>query len=149
MSVLDYIMGLKAGEASGGGGGTNFDFPIFTATYDSEWVEIQSITCNKTLAECYEIYHDEHQYMALLIEKAEGDDTDYFSGLYAYSADTDGTNPTSIYYVLSPDSSADVVYTTEGIEYVEPSGYPEELTVTENGEYEANTVYKIVTVEVP
>ena len=146
MSVLDYIMGLKAGEASGGGSGTNIDVPVFTATYDSDWQEIQSITCSKTLAECYEGYEN-GQLCAILIE-TDGSE-EYYIGMFAYATETVGADLTSLTYVVGPDASADVVYSTTGIEYIEPSGYPEELIATENGEYYAETIYKTVTVEVP
>ena len=147
MSVLDYIMGLKAGEASGGGGGTGVDMPVFTMTYDNEWAEVLSITCDKTLNECFE-YYENHENAALLLE-TNGDEV-YYIGMYAYTAtETGGVGVTNVTYVVGPDASEDIVYTPEGIESQEPSGYPEELTATENGEYEANTVYKKITVEVP
>ena len=42
------------GSYSGSGG---IDCPTFTVTMDSSWSTIQSVTCDKTYAECYD-YHD-------------------------------------------------------------------------------------------
>ena len=141
MDILSYVMGLKAGEASGGGG-TNIDLPIFTATFDEDWETLQSFTCNKTFQECFECLE---RGASAAIELETNGTVTYTGTAIEYEAE----EGEYIKYVGCPSATVDIVYTPEGIEFVAPSGYPDELTATENGEYEADTVYKTVTVAVP
>ena len=125
---------------------TGVDIPIFTVTFSSNWASVISVTCNKTFVECYN-YH-ENMNTSVLVITTDGVQSSQASA-HIFETAHDGTAPTYIKYVAGADAWYDIIYTANGITIQEPSEYPDELTATENGTYDANPFYKTVTVNVP
>lgn len=124
---------------------TGVDIPVFTITFDSNWEAPQSITCNKTLNECYSLNYN-GESSAFVIE-TDGVD-EYKSTAFLYTVLVSSGIVTSLKYVAF-NAYYDIVYTTNGITVNTPSDYPDELNATVNGTYTAQKIYKTVTVNVP
>ena len=124
---------------------TGVDIPVFTITFDSNWEAPQSITCNKTLNECYSLNYN-GESSAFVIE-TDGVD-EYKSTAFLYTVLMSSGIVTSLKYVAF-NAYYDIVYTTNGITVNTPSDYPDELNATVNGTYTAQKIYKTVTVNVP
>lgn len=133
---------------------SGIDMPVFTLTFDANW-DIDSLTCNKTFAECVSYITDDNK-----------------GGAYIYSVLDDPQNPWSEEVILTSVSFSesriiytgfygatpgfDVIYNSDGtIDYTPNSAFNLELEATSNGTYQpvAYTnipgVYSYVTVNVP
>ena len=118
------------GTATGGGG---IDIPVFTVTFDSNWEEVQSVTCNKTFSECLALYEDNQQYIAYVIFTDGNEEQVGYA--CAYTAGS-----TDIHFAITPDLSSDIIYDRLGQIYFtglpSGSGYADNITITQNGVYD-------------
>ena len=131
------------------------DVPVFTVTLDSTWSTVQSVTCDKTYAECYALatgVTDVHA-MAALLQVTD-----------SLESETETSGMTATVKVLSGVETIVYVATANGVPFHEVR-YPEtgsisysmspdslaSLSVTANGTYNApsNKVYNEVIVNVP
>ena len=134
------------GAISGGG----VDIPTFTVTWDSSWSTVQSVTCDKTYAECYALLHGgdtSSSIAAVCEEEAVGDTwTDNF-GMSGMAR----SNALRYTAIDAGKPVFDIDYTSSGtLTFVSPSAYDLTLTATSNGTYTPTLgVYGSVTVAVP
>jgi hypothetical protein len=121
------------GTATAGGGG--IDAPTFTSTWDDNWDSRLSISCNKTFAECYELYSN-GDWLAIGIDKTQSGTEEYRNSLSLTSGG--GSSLTYTNYDLN-GARYDFVYNSNGIiTSVNPSRFSEVLNVTTNGTYYPN-----------
>lgn len=130
---------------------TGVDIPVFELQFDSNG-DFVSATCNKTWAECENIYNngDGSAYARGITEGDPNVDVIPLSLVRIHVVDTDDI----IDYVgvVGAQPVFDVLYYSDGqIDFVIPSTYASELTATTNGTYtpQQNGVYTSVIVNVP
>ena len=127
------------------------DIPVFTVTWDSNYEQILTVTCNKTYAECSELYDDYANAMAMFLESNGVDDPASVSAFVANLGTTGGVD--YIRYT-SPGAAMfyyDINYFANGtITATYPSQYNLTLNATTNGTYTpSNGMYTEVNVNVP
>lgn len=132
---------ITTGTSSGGGGGV--DMPTFTVTWDAEYTQILSVTCDKTYSEVYD-YINAGKVVAIVREP----DGEYTAELVAYFIDFDHFPSNSIkyfVYINTRELSYDIIYNSGGtLTAISPSSYYETLNVTANGTYAPSTDYSII-----
>lgn len=100
--------GVSIFGVTGNYAGSGADYPKFTITYNSNLTAIQSITCNKTFAECFSRAYDDGDYSAIA-ELTNGTDTftEGIAGLIMSQTEM-------VYYVISesPVASVQINYTS-------------------------------------
>lgn len=108
------------------------DIPVFTITFDSEWEEVTSITCNKTFTECLNLYEVEYDGTCPAYVIYTNGDEEYVGSAVGYEADS-----VVMHFVITPDLHADITYDRlEQLNFTSlPSGYPDNITITQNGVY--------------
>ena len=129
----------EIGNIPTGGGGA--DMPTFTVTFASDGETIQSVTCDKTYAECCD-YLDDNINGAILNIVVTGGDTS--TDMLSNSRYSNG----SLTYSLA--EWLDVVYTSSSLTATTPSWLAETLNATTNGTYyPTNGAFTEVNVNVP
>ena len=137
--VSGYVGHLADGTqvTGSGGGSTGVDIPVFTVTWDSNWDNVVSVTCNKTYAECASLINDD-------VLSANVNDTNG-SDVMVYAACESSTEQGSIRYAVVGSFSEplyDVIYNSNGtIQCVYPSSCAKELNIEIDNEAEDDTYY--------
>lgn len=119
------------GTASGGGG---VDAPTFTITWDDNWEDVVSVTCDKTYAECKSYYENDGISYAMAIETDQSHTEEYTESVtYIYESATPSDH--IVYACFAGTTPAfDINYYRSGtIELNSPSSLLESKTVTQNG----------------
>ena len=125
---------------------TGVDIPTFTVTYSSGFTSVQSVTCDKTYAQCLGLVTSNDPIFAAIVVLTDGNMT-YTSEARAMLFDNN--QPIEYVQIGALEFDFDLVYGTNGtITFRSPSNYVDELSTTENGYYDSS-IYKSVTVNVP
>ena len=140
-----YTAYIKDGTKAMGTATAGLDMPIFTLNYDSNG-NVQSITCDKTYAECIDIIDGGTE--CAIANRVIPNDGVYSSLFGIYQVGTE------IVYVNNQDASGSeaIQFLSNGtINYLNSSPAVTTLTATTNGTYtdNQNRFYSSVTVNVP
>ena len=124
------------------------DVPVFETVWSSDY-ETTTVTCNKTFAECL-AYCENSVGWAYEIESVEGDE----ENVYEHALSSIIYSSQSITYIRIQNGiqQADIIYYSDGhIDFIQPSEYLIDKTITQNGFYSPTNggVYAAVTVSVP
>lgn len=125
------------------------DIPSFEILWDSSYSSA-TVTCNKTFAECYALWHDGKNGASYHASVDNPEDTWEDNGVVTEM----GGDSAHVDYVANGNYGPifDLVYHSDGtIDHVQPSSYAIELSVTQNGYYYPSSggVYTSVDVSVP
>lgn len=137
---------ITTGTASGGGG-SSLAMPTFTLTWDDNFNNIISITCDKTLAECFALI--QNNITGAVVNVTNQSQTFSFEQI-AYSTDEEGSYCT--YTVLEKNMTfCDLkLYANGTVDYIEPSSRQRFLNITQNGYYDGDVgIIEGVDVSVP
>ena len=123
---------LATGEKVTGTISGGVDVPVFTVTYDNNWDNVISVTCNKTYAECIAILEEGHT-AAIFSETTQSGTEEYRRSGFVTATGT-GIITYTTYNINVP--LYDITYSRNGtLSLVEPSWLEDTLNVTTNGTY--------------
>ncbi len=133
MTVDDMPSRISAINTGGGG----VDAPTVTITYDEDWGDVVSVTCNKTYAECLNYYQNLYVPFVYLEERAENDSSVNYSTMNYIGVRTDSGASYILYTWLSPvQPGFDIRYYASGtLSKNDISECSVNLNVTTNGTY--------------
>ena len=118
------------------------DIPTFTVTWNNNYTEILSVTCDKTYSEVAALMDNNDNSCVMAKDGTEG---------FYYSLDFWGQYDTSFCY-FSVNWGYDITYNSNGtIEFNYPSRFWDDLNVTSNGTYypQQDSLFYVVNVNVP
>lgn len=153
-SAADIVAGkvghLNTGATVTGTATVGADVPIFIVTWDSNYTQVLSVTCNKTYAEISAGYYTNGP-SAIVRETNDGS---YYSIQPASMQEpTQGSDITFLVFLDTAGASYDIVCHPNGtFSATNPSSYYTTLNITENGTYqqqeESHQIIKQVNVNV-
>ena len=120
-----------------------FDAPTFTVTWDSNYENIISVTCDMTFSE---ISASEYNEVGVIVEEHAMGSEDVYTTFAKYiDLFSSSTKKQYFVYIDGTGYSYDITYNSNGtINATFPSSFYEELSITANGTYAPSESYNIL-----